>query len=86
MAGEALKSVFSVGSEPNRKNRRSDSIGHHKARKKRRTAKEIFKGGKRDKSLNTVEFNRKWRKRRAKAKHDAINRHKNQVIARRKRK
>lgn len=37
----------------------------------------VFKDGKRDKSLNTPEFNKKAKARRAKAKRDAKNRKKN---------
>lgn len=39
---------------------------------------EVIKDGKRDKSKNTVEFNKKAKKRRAKEKHDAKARKKNQ--------
>jgi hypothetical protein len=40
--------------------------------------KAVIKDGKRDKSLNTVAFNIKAKKRREKAKKDSVNRKKNQ--------
>lgn len=43
-----------------------------------RTIADVIVGGKRDKSLNTSDFNRKAKKRREKAKHDAKARRVNQ--------